>query len=41
MDKEDQIIMRLEVIEQEAKLIRGLLTILLALSSVFMLVHFM
>jgi uncharacterized membrane protein len=42
MDKEDQIINRLQAIEQESKLIRSLLTVLLALVSLvslFMLVN--
>ena len=40
MDKEDQIIAQLQAIERESKLIRSLLTTLLALASVFMLVNF-
>ena len=42
MDKEDQIIKQLQAIEQESKLIRSLLTILLALVSlvsIFMLIN--
>ncbi len=39
MDKEDQIIERLKAIEGESKLIRGLLTTLLALVSLYMLLN--
>ena len=39
MDKEDKIIMQLQAIERESKLIRSLLTVLLALVALFMMVN--
>ena len=40
MDKEDQIIKQLEVIERESKVIRSLLTVLLGLVSLLAMVNF-
>jgi hypothetical protein len=39
MDKEDQIINQLEALERESKLTRNLMTLLLALVSLFMMLN--
>jgi len=41
MNKEDQIITMLQALERESKLIRGLLTALLAIVSLFIMVSLM